>query len=139
MATESINLDAAAQFGSYSITVDESELDGASQAIACTSFPLNVMPYAVSVKINELFAGQTDAAMTVGDTADGDYLVTSLDLDAIAAVGLADITIGSGALPCYEADWDGDGLDLTFSATDLGNLTTGNVTVTIYFQVPEGR
>jgi hypothetical protein len=128
----------ALSIGHYKASVTyEDAATGASTAIALAGFPLGVVVLGCWLEITEAFAGEADVAVTVGDTSDGDYLITSFNLNAVAATKMADTTIGSGALPCTEADWDGDGLDITFAATELGDLTAGALTVHILYHKPE--
>lgn len=123
--------------GHYVATLTyEDAADGASTAVALDDFPLGVIVESGWIEIVTEFAGEADAAVTVGDTADGDYLCSSLSLDGVAPTKMASAT-GSGALPAQEADWATDGLDVTFAATELGDLTAGELKVHILFKKPE--
>jgi hypothetical protein len=135
---ETIDHASALSIGHYQASVTyEDAGTGASTAVALAGFPLGVLVLGGWLEITEAFAGEADASVTVGDTSDADYLISSFNLNAVAAIAVADTTIGSGALPCTEADWDGDGLDITFSATELGDLTAGALTVHILYHRPE--
>lgn len=127
----------ALSIGHYkaSVTYEDAGTEAAAST-ALAGFPLGVVVLACWVEITEEFAGEADAAITVGDTADADYLIGSLSLDGVAPTKMAG-TAGSGVLPCLEADWDGDGLDITWAATDLGDLTAGALTVHILYHKPE--
>lgn len=119
-------------FAVYEKIVDYSDLtsgdgDGDSDEIACTDFPTGAWVVLDEVEIVTAFAGEADLALTIGDTADADGRVASFNLNAVAA-GRAGITAGveSGAFR-YEADYATAGAKLTFSATDLGDVTAGKL------------
>ena len=133
---EKINHASDEPWGHYQASVTyEDAATGASTAVALANFPLGVVVLCGWIEITEVFAGEADAAVTVGDTADADYLIASLTLDGDAVTKMTG-TAGSGALPSPEADWATDGLDITFSATELGDLTAGALTVHILYRKP---
>ena len=109
---------------------------GASDSIALTGFPTNVFVVCESLEIVTAFAGEADLAVSGGDTADADGRFASFNLNAVAA-GWAGITPGaeSGA-PRWEADYATDGADLTFTATELDDVTAGKLIYRVYYWAP---
>lgn len=105
---------------------------GASTAVAFSGFPTNVLILGAALEINTAFAGEADVAVTVGDTADADELIASFNLDSVAA-GWAGVTAGAAVLPHFEADYGTAGGDLTFTATELGDLTAGSLTLHVFY------
>lgn len=109
---------------------------GASTAVALSGFPTGVVVLTGWLEIVTPFAGEADAAITVGDTADSDYLISSFNLNAVAATKMTGVA-GSGVLPSPEADWATAALAATFSATELDDLTAGELVVHILYHKPE--
>jgi hypothetical protein len=125
-------------FQVYELTVDFSDLgSGASDAIACSGFPTNVFVCGQSLEIVTAFAGEADLAVTGGDTADADGRFTSFNLDSVAA-GHGAITVGAEGTsgPRWEADYATAGADLTFSATELDDVTAGKLIYRVYYFAP---
>ena len=105
---------------------------GASDAIALSSFPTNVLLIGAALEINTAFAGEADLAVKVGDTANDDELIASFNLNAVSA-GWAAITAGAATLPQFEADYGTAGGDITFTATELDDVTAGSLTLHIFY------
>lgn len=88
------------------------------------------------LEIVTAFAGEADLAVSGGDTADADGRFASFNLDAVAA-GWAAITAGAeAASPAHEADYATDGADLTFTATELDDVTAGELNYYVYYWLP---
>lgn len=128
----------ALSIGHYKASVTyEDAGSGASTVVALAGFPLGVIPLACWVEITEVFADEADTAITVGDTGGGDYLVGSTTIGDAAVTKVLATAAGSGWMTKPEEDWATDGLAITFSATELGDLTAGALTVHILYHKPE--
>lgn len=112
-----------------SVTVDEADLADAETVVAVVTLPSNAWVIGHALVINEEFAGEADVTVSLGGT-DEDAIVTTFDLNAVA-VGtyLGD----AGAMP--KGPFGGQTISLTFGATALGDLTTGNLTAKILYIV----
>lgn len=108
---------------------------GASDTIALTGFPTDVVIVSVRVEIVTAFGGEADLAMTLGDTVDADELIASFNLNAVAA-GWAKIVAGAELLPHFEPDYATDGGAVTFTATELDDVTAGELNVYIDYYTP---
>lgn len=110
----------------FTLEVDYADLGGASTSIALTGFPTNAYTFGDAYFVPTVaFAGEADIAFQVGDTADQDGYCASTDLDGVAA-GTISKTAGALFGLTYEADWAGDGAEVTFTATDAADLTAGH-------------
>lgn len=114
----------------YTKTLDYSSMSGASTAKALDGFPTNVLRGPAAVQIVTPFAGEADVAMICGDTGDDNGLVEATNLNAVAAGWLAHVP-GAEAGFQFEADFSTAGADVTFTATELGDLTDGELVIHI--------
>ena len=109
---------------------------GASDSIALAGFPADAVIVDQRLEIVTAFAGEADLAVSGGDTADADGRFTSFNLNAVAA-GWGAITAGAeAASPAHEADWATAGADLTFTATELDDVTAGELNYYVYYWLP---
>ncbi len=121
----------------FEVVVNFDDLSaGASDTAALTGFPLNAFVASRSLEVVIPFAGEADVAVSGGDTGDPDGQFTSFNLNAVAA-GFGAITPGvEDGPPTFEADWETDGAQLTFTATELGDLTAGQLIYRVYYFAP---
>ena len=120
----------------YTLDVDFSDLgSGASDAIACASFPTDVIIIGTALEIVTAFAGEADLAIIGGDTNDPNGRFEVVTIHALAA-GWVDIGAGAEAGARYEGDYSTDGADLTFTATELDDVTAGALKYYIYYITP---
>jgi len=120
----------------FTLDVDFSDLgSGASDTIAMTGFPTDVIVVAAGLEIVTAFAGEADLACSAGDT-DVDGLFASITIHALAA-GWVDILPGSEAYPRYEGDYLGDTAQMTFTATELDDVTAGALKLHVYYFTPK--
>jgi len=121
-------------FAVFQVEVDHSQLSGASTKIDLTGFPTRARIWDHQVEVKEVFAGEADVAVFAGDTADADELFASANLNAVAVGELA-VTDGAAmtSRPRIEADYDTAGAGLTFSATELGDLTAGKLIYRVFY------
>jgi hypothetical protein len=124
--------DAGIALAKKTVTVDESELSNASQAVNIgTALPENAIVLGHEIVVNEDAAGQSDLTITIGGT-DADAIVASTDLDALSDnPGKYQGTLGVHPKGSFSTEQ----LVATFAATDLGSLTTGNWTITVWYSV----
>ena len=109
---------------------------GARDSIALAGFPTDAVVVDQRLEIVTPFAGEADLAVSGGDTADADGRFTAFNLNAVAA-GWAGITAGAeAAAPSHEADWATAGADLTFTATELDDVTAGELNYYVYYWLP---
>jgi hypothetical protein len=94
-----------------------------------SGFPTNVMVLGAALEIDTAFAGEADAAVILGDTNDTNGLIEAFTLDSIAA-GWATIVWGAESVPHFEAAY---APILTYTATELDDLTAGALTVHIRY------
>lgn len=125
----------------FKATITHADLDAAatSQAIALTGFPTNVVVLGASTKYRVRFVGPSITGLTidVGDTADADELVDARELiTGTPALDAGDATTpGLLIAPTAQANYIGDGLDATFTATgaNVAALTAGEIDVFIVY------
>ncbi len=124
--TSSVNLDVKV----YTVAIDFSDLgSGASDTVALTDFPTNAYTLGDAYAyVETAFAGEGDLAFTVGDTADADGYCASTNLDSVAA-GTRLRTVGAEFGLVFEADWETAGAAVTFTATELDDVTAGRLIV----------
>jgi hypothetical protein len=121
----------------FTLDVDFSDLgSGASDSIALTGFPTDVIIVARALEIVTAFAGEADLACSGGDTGDADGQFASITIHALAA-GWVDIVPGAESGARYEGDYATDGGDLTFSATELDDVTAGALKYHIFYFTPK--
>ena len=109
---------------------------GASDSIALAGFPTDAVVLDQRLEIVTAFAGEADLAVSAGDTADADGRFAAFNLNAVAA-GWAAITAGAEAgSPVHEADWATAGADLTFTATELDDVSAGELNYYVYYWLP---
>lgn len=121
----------------FKLNVSFSDLgSGTSHSEALTGFPTDVIIVARALEIVTAFAGEADLAVSGGDTGDADGQFTSITIDSLAA-GWVDIIPGAEAAPRYEGDWATDGADLTFTATELDDVTAGELNYYVYYFTPK--
>lgn len=126
-----VDTNTAAIFQKRTVTVDETALSGASQAVNIgAALPANavVVGHEIVVNTQGVLAGN-DLTITVGGT-DVDAIVASTDLDALAA-GKYTGTLGAHFVGTFGAEQ----LVATFAAADLASLSAGNWTITVWFHV----
>lgn len=112
------------------VTVDEAELTGASQAVNVgAALPTNAVVLAHEIIVNEQGAGQSDLTITLGGTT-ANAIVASTDLDALGA-GKYQATLGAHPRGSFSAEQ----LVATFAATNLATLSAGNWTFNVWFVV----
>ena len=111
----------------YTLEVDFSDLgSGGSDTIPLTGFPTDVLTFGVGYFVpTSQFAGEADLAFAIGDTGDADGYCASTTLDAMPA-GTLGRTAGAQQGVIWEADWAADGAAITFTATQLDDVTAGH-------------
>jgi hypothetical protein len=115
------------QHGWQDITVDESELTGASDTIAGVAI-VDAWITSAQTLINEVFAGDAAVDVAAGDVAADGGILLATGIDSVAA---GEMTIPRG-LEAGQFNATFTPL-LTFTATNLANLTTGNITVRFHY------
>lgn len=122
--------------GLYTLAIAFSDLgSGTASAHALTGFPTNVYVLAADVQIVTAFAGEADLAVTIGDTGDADGKMGSVNLNAVAAGSILGAA-GAEQGMLFEADFLTAGADATFSATELDDVTAGELLVRVYYETP---
>ena len=122
--------DANLRIQKRTVTVDEADLTGSSQAVNIGAvLPTNAVVLAHEIIVNEQGAGQSDLTITVGGTT-ANAIVASTDLDALAT-GRYQATLGAHPRGSFSAEQ----LVATFAATNLATLSAGNWTFNVWFVV----
>lgn len=120
---------------SYTRDITLTGRSGASDSVALDDFPAGVYRLYARAEPLVAAAGEADVAIAIGDTGDPDGMMTATQLDGVASGTILPgdgVETGLG----YEADWASDGLDATLTATELGDLTAGQVRVRIVYAEP---
>lgn len=139
MSGSSVTLPAGAvpyAIRAYELAVDFSDLgSGASDAIALAGFPGNVYVLGGGFVPSTAFAGEADLAAIIGDTSNDDGIMVSQTVHGVAA---GTFIVGDGAETGFhfEADWAGDGAAITFTATELDDVSSGAGVVRIFYVDP---
>jgi hypothetical protein len=121
----------AIQTRSVRIRDEDAAVTGASAAINIGAvLPTGAIVLGHEINIVEQFAGEADTTLTIGGT-DADAIVASFDLDAQAPGNISPRT-GVHA----QGSFSGEQLVATLAATALGDLTAGDMTITVWFFVP---
>jgi hypothetical protein len=97
-----------------------------------SGFPTNAIILGAALEIDTPFAGEADAAVALGDAGATGGLWGAFTLNAVAA-GWAAVTSGAEAIWHIEAAYVPI---LTYTATELGDLTAGALTAHIYYIAP---
>jgi hypothetical protein len=119
--------------GEYTQAISYTELgSGASDFIPVADFPTNAFVLAAWLEVDTAAAGEADLAATIGDTADDDGLMTTQNLNAVVA-GTRLAADGARTGVRWEADAGGDGLGVTFTATELDDVTAGAWTLHVLY------
>lgn len=127
---------AGLEFSSFTYDITFADLgSGAAHSEAMAGFPTGVFVMGATVEILTVWAGEPDVTVTIGDTADADGLCGSISLDSLAA-GTVNGAVGAVQGFQFEADLSTDGLDATFAATELDDVTAGSLRVRIYYATP---
>jgi len=133
---DDITCKAALNLPVFTQTVLFSDLgSGASDTIAIAGLPTNILILGVAIEIDTAFAGEADLAVAFGDTADPDELIAAFTLDSVAA-GWAKVVAGVELLPHFEPDYVTDGAALTFTATELDDVTAGQMKIHVFYATP---
>lgn len=125
-------------FGHYTATIAFSDLgSGASDAIALASFPLNAIYLGCAVEVPTTeFTGEADLVFEIGYTGgDTNALVESTALHE-TDTGFLAVVAGVQHGGTFLADASDDGLAVLFGATELDDVTAGEMVVHIYYAVP---
>jgi hypothetical protein len=121
---------------SHTQVIDFSELgSGATDNIPITGFPPGVFVLAAYLEVDDPAVGEPDVAAIIGDTVDPDGLMGPVNLDTVAANTL----LGAGGVFqgfAWEADQSTDGLSVTFTATELDDVTAGAWTAHVLYLLP---
>lgn len=126
------------RWSKFEMVVDFSDLgSGASDAIPLADFPTNVWTLGIGyVEVISAAAGEADLAFIIGDTNDDNGYCASVNLNAATGRLYA---AGAELALRYEADFETAGGDITFSATELDDVTAGRWRVVIpYATLPTG-
>jgi hypothetical protein len=129
---------AAVQYAirTYELTILFSELgSGASDAFPLEGFPTNVYVLGGGILINTAFAGEADFSAIIGDTNDDNGLMTVTVLNGVAA-GTFLAANGAETGFRFEADFAGAGGDVTFTATELNDVSAGSCTIRVFYIDP---
>jgi hypothetical protein len=122
--------DAAIALGKRTVSVVHGDLSGASTVINIgAALPANAVVLAHEYVITEQFAGEADTTLQIGGT-DTDAIVANFDLDA-TATGSYTGTLGVHPTGRFSSQQ----LVATFAATALGDLTAGEMTITVWYSV----
>jgi len=119
-------------------TITHTDLDAAAttQAIAVAGFPANAAPLFAEIKRNAVFAGGSASAVaiTVGDAGAANELLTTTSVFTGQTLNTWVQTTGAALNGKFQREAAYAPL-VTFTATDddVDNLTTGSVTVRIYY------
>ena len=120
----------------YTLNVGFADLgSGASDTIAMTGFPTDVIIVSRALEIVTAFAGEADLACSAGDT-DVDGQFASITIHALAA-GWVDIIPGAESGARFEGDYLGDTAQMTFTATELDDVTAGELNYYVYYFSPK--
>lgn len=120
----------------YELTVLFSELgSGASDPFPLEGFPTNVYVLGAGILVNIAGAGEADFSAIIGDTNDDNGLMTVTVLNGIAA-GTFLAANGAETGFHFEADYAGAGADVTFTATELNDVSAGSWTVRVFYIDP---
>jgi hypothetical protein len=120
----------------YELTVLFSDLgSGASDPFPLEGFPTRVFILGAGILINTAFAGEADFSAIIGDTNDDNGLMTVLVLNGVAA-GTFLAADGAETGFRFEADYAGAGADVTFTATELDDVSAGSCTIRVFYIDP---
>lgn len=108
---------------------------GVTDNIPITGFPTDVFVLGAYLEVDTAAAGEPDVAATIGDTVDPDGLMGSVNLDVVAA----NTILGAAAALqgfAWEPDQSTAGLGVTFTATQLDDVTAGAWTAHVLYLAP---
>lgn len=119
---------------SYTATVLFSDLgSGASDSIALPSFPTGVQVVGIQAYCPTEFTGEADLTFIVGDTANDDELIEATALHETGDNIKIAHAAGTYTFMTYEADYTTAGLAIGFAATELDDVTAGELRVKIHY------